>query len=764
MDIRDIIEQIIKPQIKQPLWESWYIKEKIGSGSFSVVYRIEAQRPGGIDVSALKVEAIMSDGQIFADSTRKTTFLNSRKQMAINEAQIMKKLRDCPYIVRYEEEHMQDLYIDGKFEGYYYLIRMELLQNVYELMRDGKFSYSESNVRKLASEIGQGLKAAHSIGIIHRDIKPDNMFINGAGVYKLGDFNISKKAVSTRTYAGTQYYMAPEIYRARTTVDASYTTQADIYSFGLCLYQMTNKGQLPFEDKLNPDAAYDKRMSDERASFPPPCDASSDFARIILKACSFNPNERYRTIDDMLMDLGGKRVTTSNATQYANAGHSSTQRRGNPTEYAGTSSQTPSRRSNATEYAGNDSSYDRSYGAKTHSIKPIVIGVAVILLIVGIVLGITKCNKSDDEPELANSTIESEQPSDTQDSVVGSIKDESLSTTSEIETTMTTTTTQPETSTTTTTTIPTKMEYLANMELFADGSSNSTGGKSYIRNKYLTDNYRNTYSSSICVESGYLSYLVKDMGYTHFCGTVALPKEISTDGYKTSAQLEIYIDEVLAFRSEDITNGSKPESFDIDITGAEVIKLSWSCKGGNIWSNWCYFATVFDPYCADDAYIEKISGETQTTSIQVADIQYLANMELFADGSSDSGGGKSYMVNEYLEDNYGNSYKSSFGVKEGYVSYLVKDMGYTKLRGIVALPKGISADGYRTSAQLEIYLDDALALRSNEFTNESKPQEIDINITGVEVIKFAWTCKGGNIWSNWCYYATVFDGYVTKEN
>ncbi len=429
MDIRDVIEQVIKPQIKQPLWENWYIKEKIGSGSFSVVYRIEAQRPSGLDVSALKVEAIMSDKQIFTDSFRKTTFLNSRKQMAINEAQIMKKLRDCPYIVRYEEEYMQELYINGEFEGYYYLIRMEFLQNVYDLMKKGWFPYSEENVKKLAIEIGQGLHAAHSIGVIHRDIKPDNMFVSDAGIYKLGDFNISKKAVSTRTYAGTQYYMAPEIYRARTNIDASYTTQADIYSFGLCLYQMMNNGQLPFEDKLDPDTAYDKRMSGP-VNFPPPCNGTLEFIRIILKACSFNPNERYRSVNDMLMELNGKTQTTANITEYANYGYYPatgqgnpneryesvnpnatayaddyqslyeryesvhdrmqtpsnatayanddypTPRRGNLTEYASDDDQMPPYHGNATEYAGFDDNYDNNYdqtpyGTQATPVNPI---------------------------------------------------------------------------------------------------------------------------------------------------------------------------------------------------------------------------------------------------------------------------------------------------------------------------------------------------------------------------------------------------------
>lgn len=133
-----------------------------------------------------------------------------------------------------------------------------------------------------------------------------------------------------------------------------------------------------------------------------------------------------------------------------------------------------------------------------------------------------------------------------------------------------------------------RMEYIANMELFADGSDG------YNKNKFLIDNYRNIYTSSISVDSGYISYLVKNMGYTHFCGTIALPKDVKPDGYKTSAQLEIYIDEVLVFRSDTFTSESKPQQFDLDISNAEVIKISWTCSGGNIWSNWCYYATIFD--------------------------------------------------------------------------------------------------------------------------------------------------------------------------
>ncbi|MBD5159596.1 MAG: protein kinase [Ruminococcus sp.] len=212
MNIIDIIENNVLPCIRQPVWENWYIKERIGSGSFSVVYRIEANRINSTDVSAMKIEVITTDEQIFTDTSVKKQFLQNRRNVFDNEVRIMKQLRDCPYIVRYEDEHIQELYIDGNFEGYYCMIRMEHLSSIYNLMKNGRFDYSEQNVKKLLLNIGQGLKSAHDINVIHRDIKPDNLFVSEKGIYKLGDFNISKRADNTRSFAWNLLYMSPEVY------------------------------------------------------------------------------------------------------------------------------------------------------------------------------------------------------------------------------------------------------------------------------------------------------------------------------------------------------------------------------------------------------------------------------------------------------------------------------------------------------------------------------------------------------------------------
>lgn len=300
MNAQEIIS-LVKSHVKEPLWENWYIKEKIGEGTFSVVYKIEAKRPTRTDSSALKIEAITSDGSLFYDETRKRSYIETRKLMIQNESEIMYKLRNSPYIVTYEEESVQELYVNGQFEGYLFLIKMELLDCVTDIIKSKKMDFSEKNIIKLALDIGRGIKAAHDFGVIHRDIKPGNFFLSPDGMYKLGDFNVSKKTQTAHTFAGTEGYLAPEIYRAKANADHSYTMQADIYSFGICLYQLMNNLYFPFEETSMTDDAIIRRMAGEKLVAPK--NASDQFSKIILKACEFSISKRYKTIDEMLGDL-----------------------------------------------------------------------------------------------------------------------------------------------------------------------------------------------------------------------------------------------------------------------------------------------------------------------------------------------------------------------------------------------------------------------------------------------------------------------------
>lgn len=300
MAVNELIS-IIEGQIEQPLWGNWYIKERIGGGAFSAVYRVEAKRMNRTDVSALKIEPITASNMLFTDERRKRSYIEERKKYIDAESSIMYKLKGCPNIVAYEEEDLKEFYIDGKFEGYYFLIRMEMLTCLSDVIRSGKMNFSEKNIIELAKQIGRGIKAAHDIKVIHRDIKLDNFFISDDGIYKLGDFNVAKQSDIANTFAGTFGYLAPEIYRAKAGTVSGYTRQADIYSFGICLYQLMNDLCFPLEKHMSPEEAFDRRMRAERLDNPE--HASAGFARIILKACAYDPKERYHTMNEMLSEI-----------------------------------------------------------------------------------------------------------------------------------------------------------------------------------------------------------------------------------------------------------------------------------------------------------------------------------------------------------------------------------------------------------------------------------------------------------------------------
>ena len=299
MENPKLIETILE-QVRQPLWENWYIQEKIGSGAYSAVYRVTAKRMNRTDVSALKIEPIVPDEATAADEEKRQKFLAERRELAVNESSIMYSLRNCPNIVSYEDEDIRELIIDGKLEGYYFLIRMEYLDCLSDLLKSRKYQLTEKNILRLACDIGRGIKAAHDMGIIHRDLKPGNFFIDKNGVYKLGDFNISKQTESSKAFAGTNSYIAPEVYFSRTT-GGSYTSQADVYSFGICLYQLMNDLYMPYEGEMPLKDAVERRMTGE--ALPPPRRASAEFAQIILRACEFSTDKRYASIDEMLCEL-----------------------------------------------------------------------------------------------------------------------------------------------------------------------------------------------------------------------------------------------------------------------------------------------------------------------------------------------------------------------------------------------------------------------------------------------------------------------------
>ena len=186
--------------------------------------------------------------------------------------------------------------------GWDIFIKMELLTPLVKL-RD--MEPLERSVQKLGRDICSALVLCREKGIIHRDIKPQNIFVSEHGDYKLGDFGIAKTVEKTTggTKIGTYSYMAPEVYN-----NQPYGTAADIYSLGLVMYWLLNEHRLPFlpMPPKTPSISENEQARLRRfrgEPIPSPENGSPELKRIVLKACAYDTKERYHTADEMLADL-----------------------------------------------------------------------------------------------------------------------------------------------------------------------------------------------------------------------------------------------------------------------------------------------------------------------------------------------------------------------------------------------------------------------------------------------------------------------------
>ena len=291
---------------KKAIWPGWETIRRIGKGGFGAVYEIQRDVLGETEKAALKVITIPRDdseldefySNYYNHDSIADTFRSHLKSI-LAEYSLMRKMNGTANIVSCDDVHYIQ-HDDGI--GWDIYIKMELLT---PLTRSLPLEIPEQTVVKVARDMCAALELCRKHEIVHRDIKPQNIFLSPNGDYKLGDFGIARTMEKTMggTKIGTFAYMAPEVYN-----NQPYGTTADIYSLGLVLYWMLNERRLPFlplppavstvEDN---ETARLRRFAGE--AIPAPRWGSKALKRIVLKACAFDPKDRYQAAQEMLEDL-----------------------------------------------------------------------------------------------------------------------------------------------------------------------------------------------------------------------------------------------------------------------------------------------------------------------------------------------------------------------------------------------------------------------------------------------------------------------------
>lgn len=281
----------------------------LGSGGSADVYEMISRSTNKAD-SALKVMGFRGqepNSDLFKEtvSAQKSAGNIEPRVVKIKDfSELWVAVDDNANVISAGKEKPEDTFQVIKLQ----FILMEKLQSVLERNWVGKAEVKpydlaagdEREILKLAYDVGLALKGAHDHHILHRDVKLENVFYSKKNKqYKLGDFGIAKRTESgfADTIAFTNGYKAPELSKA----DESYDCTLDIYSFGIMLYVLSNNLKFPDSKTYSPNVA--RQYSQGYVVPRPKGNISEEFYNIIAKACMYEPDDRYQSMQEMLHDI-----------------------------------------------------------------------------------------------------------------------------------------------------------------------------------------------------------------------------------------------------------------------------------------------------------------------------------------------------------------------------------------------------------------------------------------------------------------------------
>ena len=254
------------------------ISARIGHGGMAEVYE-------GHDIINKKMVAI----KLIREDVMNNPVNLARFQ---NEASIAASLN---------HENIVQVYNHGTINGIPYIANEYIKGQTLKEVLDFRSSLPMGEAIDIMLQLAAALNYAHKHGIVHRDVKPDNIYLMGDGTIKLGDFGIAqsdtKFSSENNEIVGSVYYLAPEI-----TTGKAATPQSDIYAAGVTFFELIT-GHAPFikDNALDIAVAHVKEKFPSPKKYLPNC--PKELERIIFKCVKKDPKERYQTANELYDDL-----------------------------------------------------------------------------------------------------------------------------------------------------------------------------------------------------------------------------------------------------------------------------------------------------------------------------------------------------------------------------------------------------------------------------------------------------------------------------
>ncbi len=255
------------------------IQEVIGVGGMAVVYKAY----DNIDDRTVAVKILKEE--YLANEEFRRRFKNESKAIAVLSHPNIVKVFNVSYGDRLQYivmEHVEGITLKEYIE------------------QQGKLGIKETV--HFTMQILRALQHAHDKGIVHRDIKPQNIMLLSNGNIKVTDFGIARFSYSdtktmTDSAIGSVHYISPEQARGDTTDD-----RADIYSVGVVLYEMLT-GQLPFQSDNSVSVALMQLQNDPKRPRELNSSIPVGLEQIVMHAMQKNAKDRYLTAAEMLLDI-----------------------------------------------------------------------------------------------------------------------------------------------------------------------------------------------------------------------------------------------------------------------------------------------------------------------------------------------------------------------------------------------------------------------------------------------------------------------------